>query len=114
MDTPVKTRALVVAALLGLSACSGVGMSKFNYSSPLEETQDEKDEDTWWDKLYGRKANAPESKAWKDFYKAPNTDQTKPDYCGYWGNCAKDDDPGASSCNFYGNCATNAKKSGWW
>jgi hypothetical protein len=105
---------LPIALLLALSACKGTGMSQMNYESPLADTQDEKDEDTFWDKLYGRKPTSRESKDWKDFYKAPNQDETKADYCGFWGNCAAESSKAPASCNFYGNCDAAEAKKGWW
>jgi len=104
---------MVVMLLVG---CKGVGMGQMS-SKGWDHDQEAKDEDTYWDYFYGRKKAGLESKDWKDFYKPPNTDETKADYCGFWGNCAGDAGTTAhqqEECNFYGNCKGTQLKQGWW
>ncbi len=107
-------REIALILLLALAACKGTGLSNFNSDGFFEDSAEEKADNKFWDQLYGRKGLERESKDWKDYYKAPNQDDTKPDYCGFWGNCAKEDSAAPAGCNFYGNCAGEQKKSGWW
>lgn len=100
--------------LVLLTACKGVGMGNMSSKGFFEPSEEEKAEESFWDRLYGRKSLARESSDWKDFYKAPNQDATKPDYCGFWGNCSKEDVAAPANCNFYGNCSGQQTKQGWW
>lgn len=112
-----KWLAPLILAVFTLTACKGVGMGQMSSKGWFEESDEEKAEDKFWDKLYGRKSSAPESSDWKDYYKPPNQDDTKPDYCGFWGNCAADSATAnqQADCNFYGNCGDGVqKKAGWW
>lgn len=116
----MTTRATVLAlmaVILALSGCKGMGIRSLNQSSPIEATEEEKNEALWWDNYTGRRKPGLESKAWKDFYGVPNSDATKPDYCGFWGNCSGEtgvSDSKRAQCNFYGNCADTQVKQGWW
>lgn len=108
---------LLIAVALTFSGCKKMGFGSLNLESPLEATEEEKNEALWWDNYTGRRMPGHESKAWKDFYKAPNTDDTRPDYCGFWGNCAGDvgvSESQKAQCNFYGNCKDTQVKSSWW
>lgn len=112
-----KPALILLALMLALSACKGVGMGQIGGKGWDAPSEEEKAESDYWDYFYGRKIAGRESKAWKDFYKPPNTDETKADYCGFWGNCAGEAGTTAhqqEQCNFYGNCAGVQKKSGWW
>lgn len=108
------TALLLAVLVLNVASCKGTGLSNMNSDSAFEDSAEEKAEDTWWDTLYGRKGLQRESKEWKDFYKAPNQDDTKADYCGFWGNCAAESSKNPASCNFYGNCTKEDNKQGWW
>lgn len=105
---------LALMLAFSLASCKGVGLSNMSTDSAFEDSAEEKAEDTWWDRMYGRKGLERESKEWKDFYKAPNQDDTKPDYCGFWGNCAAENSKAPANCNFYGNCTAEDRKQGWW
>jgi hypothetical protein len=103
----------MMIALMALSGCKGMGMGHMSGSGWDADSPEQKADESWWDRMYGRKAISRESSDWKDYYAAPAGDQTRPDYCGYWGNCAPVTTGTPGGCNFYGNCDSGTSKSGW-